>query len=69
LAILNGDMDPMQALADGQIRAEGNIGRLALFGEIIKKVPMKKASRKTRTDKKEAKTGESAVKKSTGRKR
>ena len=46
IAILKGEMDPMQALSDGQIRAEGNVGRLALFGEIIKKTPLKKAAKK-----------------------
>ena len=42
LAILKGELDPMQALQDGQVRAEGNIGRLGLLGEIIKKTPTKK---------------------------
>lgn len=61
LAILKGELDPMQALQDGQIRAEGNIGRLGLLGEIIKKTPLKKRAaakkapaKKTTTAKKTA---------------
>ena len=47
LAILKGELDPMQALHDGQIRAEGNIGRLGLLGEIVRKTPLKKRTAKT----------------------
>lgn len=57
LAILKGELDPMQALNDGQIRAEGNIGRLGLLGEIIKKTPARKraaAAKKTTAAKKPA---------------
>lgn len=67
LAILKGDLDPMQALNDGQIRAEGNIGRLGLLGEIIKKTPMKKraAAKKTTATKKTATTAKKSTAKKT----
>lgn len=55
LDILGGKMDPIASLSDGQIRAEGNAGRLGLLGEIIKKTPAKKApAKKTTTAKKAA---------------
>ncbi len=45
LAILKNELDPMQALSDGQIHAQRNIGRLGLLAEIIKKTPLKKAKK------------------------
>ena len=54
LAILKGEMDPMKALSDGQIRAEGNVGRLGLFAEIIRKTSVRKEAKKV--EKEEPKT-------------
>ncbi len=51
LEILKGDLDPMEALKDGQVRAEGNVGRLGLFAEIIRKTPRKKVSKAAKSAK------------------
>lgn len=70
LAILKGELDPMQALQDGQVRAEGNIGRLGLLGEIIKKTPTKKrvATKKATAAKKPAAAKKTTTKKASAAK-
>lgn len=70
LAILKGELDPMQALQDGQVRAEGNIGRLGLLGEIIKKTPTKKrvATKKATAAKKPAAAKKTTTKKTSAAK-
>ena len=46
LDILRGKMDPVRAMQDGQIRVEGNAGRIGLLSEIIKKTPAKATAAK-----------------------
>ena len=60
LEILKGNLDPMEALKDGQVHAEGNVGRLGLFAEIIRKTPKKKRAAKTEKTPKSTKTTKTA---------